>query len=652
MGAQRLRGNVRESEAGECLGERIACTTFRCAGQQLPHGEQSGEEEHHGHSTDHDEHGRQFHIPDRDAEDPCRRDQNRQGQHRDDGDQRRRRDGETDGQQIDEEDDGPDQDGDGGELEERNQNEQQCEWREQMRPPERRRGGTEPLLHDGEDAVKHGEHEHESQSPEEECVADVMHRPSRDEQMRERATEKLQRSQLRLAQREREQTEVRTQHESSEQAGTLAERLVAQEKQRIHERQQRETCRSAVEPLVGLLAAMGDLIAREKQRVETQQHDHRGDDLVHGEELLRPAQLHPGGAKRGERDEEMPAFRQGHGDQSGVEQRDVSEQADRVVHSRREQHGREESTQHAEDGDDHGVQSNGDRESCRCDQHHEQEGRQRSEEREVIHGATGKRDRVEHDHAGGAERVRRDGVLALLQQHAAHDQAEAGKETHRDAHFGRDEIALERILHEVTHRKEQREPSEPREELHAHELFPVDLRPLGTGWRRGGRSPDGLRGHQRRQWRRSGCHQRRCFVGLSEGGGRHCRHCFVLRGNRHQKIRNHRPGVSRRRGRCLRVAGSRLCWRRCRMLIALQLTQFEFKRRESVLKILGVANSPPRPDERRDRENDDASDQHENNQYDQAFHDSLAASELTERDRSVSVKLQIHQRKSEAWKSS
>lgn len=154
----------------------------------------------------------------------------------------------------------------------------------------------------------------------------------------------------------------------------------------------------------------------------------------------------------------MPALGQSNGDQSGIKQSDVGEKADRVVHPSREQHWREEAAQHAEDGDDHGVQPNGDRERRRRDQHHEEEGRQRSEERKVIHRTTGERDGVEHYDARGAECVRRDCVLPLLQQHAAHHQAEAGEEAERDPDLRRNKVVLEGIFQEITDGEEEREP--------------------------------------------------------------------------------------------------------------------------------------------------------------------------------------------------
>ena len=92
----------------------------------------------------------------------------------------------------------------------------------------------------------------------------------------------------------------------------------------------------------------------------------------------------------------------------------------------------------------------------------------------MIIRSTRKRHRIKHKHARGAERLRGDGVFLALQQHTANEQGDADDEPDRHPQFRRDEIVLERILHEKSHPEKKRQPANPREKFRPHELLPIN----------------------------------------------------------------------------------------------------------------------------------------------------------------------------------
>ena len=91
----------------------------------------------------------------------------------------------------------------------------------------------------------------------------------------------------------------------------------------------------------------------------------------------------------------------------------------------------------------------------------------------MVNRATGERNCVENHNARGAKRVSGNRIFLAAQDHAADDKADSDEETERNADFGRDEIVLERILHEIGHGEEQRESADPGEQFRPHELLPV-----------------------------------------------------------------------------------------------------------------------------------------------------------------------------------
>ncbi len=101
----------------------------------------------------------------------------------------------------------------------------------------------------------------------------------------------------------------------------------------------------------------------------------------------------------------------GHQDQARIQQGDVAEQAEGIVLAGGQEDGREETAQHAEDGNHHGVKANGQEEGRGGDQHHQQEGWNRSEELEVVNRPARKGHRIENDHARPAQGVCQNGIL-------------------------------------------------------------------------------------------------------------------------------------------------------------------------------------------------------------------------------------------------
>src|SRR5258707_8096484 len=88
---------------------------------------------------------------------------------------------------------------------------------------------------------------------------------------------------------------------------------------------------------------------------------------------------------------------------------------------------------------------------------------------------------VEHKDAGRAERLRSDSVFFPFQKQTANNKTGANDEPDRNPQLWRDQIVLERILHEKSDAEEKREPADPGEQFRAHELLPIDRRFCWSG---------------------------------------------------------------------------------------------------------------------------------------------------------------------------
>jgi hypothetical protein len=223
-----------------------------------------------------------------------------------------------------------------------------------------------------------------------------------------------------------------------------------------------------------------------------------------------------------------------HRQKADIEQRDVSEEPGRIVLPRRQQQRRQEAAQQTEHRDDDGVQPDREREGRRGDQHHQDQGRDRAEERKLVDGAAGKGHPVEADNARGAKRVGDDLEVLARKANSSNDQPDPNEETDRDAHFRGHEIMVEAVFDEERDSEEQRQTADPCKELHAHELLKIEGR---LGWlcanrhrtnRRSSGNPSGRSGGW--NWFRSaGKGRRHDFLDPfgRPGQRRGDRHCFT-----------------------------------------------------------------------------------------------------------------------------
>src|SRR5205085_767784 len=114
---------------------------------------------------------------------------------------------------------------------------------------------------------------------------------------------------------------------------------------------------------------------------------------------------------------------------------------------------------------------------------------------EVIENVGRENVAVENEHAGGAETLARDAIIARSGEPAGDDEAESNHGAYGHAHRRCDEIVLERILHQKHDPEKEDEPADPGEKFYAEERFPIER--LGRRrWRRN------IRRRRRSLWRR------------------------------------------------------------------------------------------------------------------------------------------------------
>src|SRR5262249_541649 len=162
-------------------------------------------------------------------------------------------------------------------------------------------------------------------------------------------------------------------------------------------------------------------------------------------------------------DEVVPALAEGDGDEAGVEDGEVGEEAGWIILAGGEEEWGEEAAEEAEDGDDLGIEADGEEKRGAGDARHEGEGGRGL--REMVKEVSGEGDGVEGDDAGGAEGLGGDGELGAGEAQAADDQAEAACGADGDAHLRGDEIVLEGVFDEEGDAEEEGEAAEPGEEL-------------------------------------------------------------------------------------------------------------------------------------------------------------------------------------------
>src|SRR5262249_7471182 len=128
---------------------------------------------------------------------------------------------------------------------------------------------------------------------------------------------------------------------------------------------------------------------------------------------------------------------------------------------------------------------------------------------EVIVSPTRKGDGVEHQDASGAECLRSDSVFFSFQKQTANDKTGADDEPDRNPQLRWNQVVFERVFHEKRDAQEKGESADPREELRAHELLPVDRRFGWFGELRRFRDEE-LLWNWRWLWRCLGCCRSRC----------------------------------------------------------------------------------------------------------------------------------------------
>ncbi len=224
-----------------------------------------------------------------------------------------------------------------------------------------------------------------------------------------------------------------------------------------------------------------------KHRTEEQEDAH-GHQRAHAievtarnEVLRHPADLSQHRAKRGGARKEAPAPAPCDREQAGIQQRDVTEQRERVVLHRRQQDRAEEAAEHAECRDDQCVQPDGDQERGHRDHAHQRERYARSERRESIDRMSGKAHAVENQYAGGAQRLCEHSVFLLaVGPQTAPEQTDTGDEAHRHTTHRRDQVVLECVFDEENDTEENGESAKPCEHFHAEELLDGERRVGGS----------------------------------------------------------------------------------------------------------------------------------------------------------------------------
>ena len=102
-------------------------------------------------------------------------------------------------------------------------------------------------------------------------------------------------------------------------------------------------------------------------------HQESGGEVMAAERGDDPKHFGEGSGDGGERDEETPILAACDGEQSAVQNEDVAEEGEWVFARHADEERSEKSTEHAEDGDDAGIHSNGESECTDGDACHEDE---------------------------------------------------------------------------------------------------------------------------------------------------------------------------------------------------------------------------------------------------------------------------------------
>ena len=224
-------------------------------------------------------------------------------------------------------------------------------------------------------------------------------------------------------------------------------------------------------------------------------------------------------AQCGEKKEIVPAFAQRDGGDAGIEQRDVTESRPRMIAGSEEE--RRKKTAHQTEHDhDLRVHAHREEEGRDGDERHQRERNRKRDQ--AVESVRAKSVGVEDEDAGGTKALAGHAVIASGGEPAGCDQPAADDRADDNAHGRRDEVVVERVLHQKDDGEKKHESANPREELHSHESFPIDrgthrardrrrsgkrrrrrgrdIEDRGDGWRN--RNRRRRRGNSRNRWRR------------------------------------------------------------------------------------------------------------------------------------------------------
>ena len=343
---------------------------------------QAGREEHHRKRAD-DEQEAARHLPrHRRAEHPHGCGPEREHEHHRHRRERRRDEREPDRDQIDQQHRGPEGQRERLELQQGPEHQQQRERREKLAPPRRRRLGPAALEHERKGRVQHGMHEIGRERPALLLRGQACARPRGEQQERGDSRRQVETREFFIVPREREQARIGREEKCEPQP--RRERSVADQRRGETEGHNWKCDRGpALKPRQPRHASRHGPRA-EEERAEGEAHDD-GDGRLGGvEKFFRPPKLHHDRAAGAKRDEVMPPPVQRDRDEAHVEHREVAEEARGVVASRREQDRCEEAAEDAEHRDHLRLEPHREQKRRRGHERHQQERRDRPEEREVV----------------------------------------------------------------------------------------------------------------------------------------------------------------------------------------------------------------------------------------------------------------------------
>src|SRR5207237_4417703 len=127
-----------------------------------------------------------------------------------------------------------------------------------------------------------------------------------------------------------------------------------------------------------------------------------------------------------------PFFAARDGQQTDIEQRDVTEQSQRMVLSGRQKNWCEKAASDSENRDHERIHSHCE-EKRRCrDERHQRKRWDQSEERKVVERSACEGNGIENKNAGRTQGLRGDDVFLAVQRHATNEHRDAGKKSQRN----------------------------------------------------------------------------------------------------------------------------------------------------------------------------------------------------------------------------